>query len=205
MVKITKLKENEKAKQKAQELTQQKKELKEKVKEKAKGMQGSLTPFLQQKVAEKQEEETSFVTVRPTVQELRALVNKALADMKDAKFDDAVAPLQIVARFVPKNVAVWYYLAQAYYHLNTTEKAYKCCRRVLRLNPDHVNTYELIARMLLKAKNWDKASPTLKLVIQLDPSRGSAYYNLGQAYKVKGNEALSVRYLKLAEEKGFRR
>ena len=74
---------------------------------------------------------------------------------------------------------------------NNIELAESLYSKILKLDPNHVDTNYLLGTLLLQKKNYEKAIKLLNKVLQINPSHVDAIHNLGFAHVEMGklNEA----------------
>ena len=65
-------------------------------------------------------------------------------------------------------------------NLRVAEKLYK---EILKINPNHANTYNNLGSVLKKLGESRKAISYFQKTIQINPNHADAHYNLGVVYK----------------------
>ncbi len=66
--------------------------------------------------------------------------------------------------------------------VQSTSKASKYLKAYLKFKPDDLQTYQLLARIQTKQRDFSSAAETYKKIQQLDPSDAEAHFGLGQVY-----------------------
>jgi tetratricopeptide (TPR) repeat protein/capsular polysaccharide biosynthesis protein len=73
--------------------------------------------------------------------------------------------------------AIKSYLAERYW-----QEAINLCRQELKLRPNDVDLYNLLAKALVGRGNWDKAIATYQKSLEYEPKQPQIYCELGQVY-----------------------
>jgi tetratricopeptide (TPR) repeat protein len=66
--------------------------------------------------------------------------------------------------------------------VESTSKAVRYLKDYLKIKPDHLETYQILARMETKQRNFAAAVESYKKIQQLSPDDASAFLGLGQVY-----------------------
>ncbi|GLI39259.1 PEP-CTERM system TPR-repeat protein PrsT [Geobacter hydrogenophilus] len=116
---------------------------------------------------------------------------KGIALYTRKNYDQAITELQGVVKNY-QNPGAYYYLGLSHYQRNDLELALSQFRKVIDLNPKHLQARLMSVTVLLQQKRIDDAIAEVKRVIELDDKNAFAHNLLGSAYIAKGmtNEAL---------------
>ena len=69
---------------------------------------------------------------------------------------------------------------------NNFQAAEKLYKKILKTNPNHLNSIFLLGTLYCQIKNFDKAKKFLKKTIKINPNHGDAFYNLGIVFNELG-------------------
>jgi len=72
---------------------------------------------------------------------------------------------------------------------SSAAEAIQALQTSIRLNPKFAHSHAELGKLLLKQGEIDQAIPELKLATALDPDDSGPFYQLGQAYRKKGQKA----------------
>ncbi len=80
-------------------------------------------------------------------------------------------------------------LALQYHQKNNFQAAEQLYKKILEIEPDHIESNFRLGSLLVQTRNFDTAQPLLNKVIQIDPNHAKAHNNLGIAFqKMKKNQ-----------------
>jgi Flp pilus assembly protein TadD len=68
-------------------------------------------------------------------------------------------------------------------------EAMRALEKSIRLNAKYPHSHAELGKLLLKEREIDRAIPELKIATELDPDDSGPFYQLGQAYRKKGEKA----------------
>lgn len=103
------------------------------------------------------------------------------------------------------NVRNYVNLAVAYRQKGDTEKAKELYSKALSIDPDYAELNSSLGTLYLLEGNNDKAIECFRKAIEADPDLAVAYGNAALAYAYAGEYETAENYLKVAEEKGYRK
>jgi len=69
------------------------------------------------------------------------------------------------------------------YQIKDFKNAESICYKILNIDPNHINSFSLLATIAAFRKDFNSAKELLLKVIKIDPKNVSAYNNLGASYK----------------------
>ena len=69
---------------------------------------------------------------------------------------------------------------------NNFQAAEKLYKKILKINPNHLDSIFLLGSLFLQIKNFDKAKQLLQKTIEINPNHENGYYNLGIILKESG-------------------
>ena len=101
-----------------------------------------------------------------SAQDAKALVRTINQAMKIKKFPAAMALAKTLAKLTPKSADAWILMGAAQYRQAKLDQAQACFEKALKLNPQSVVAQNNLALVLLKTKQWDKASSILEGLLQ---------------------------------------
>lgn len=133
-------------------------------------------------------------TKRPEGHQLKGIV---LYTKKN--YEQAITELQSVVK-TRQNAGAYFYLGLSHYNRNELEIALSQFRKVLDLNPNHLQARLMSATVLFQQKRIDDAITEAKRVIDLDDRNAYAHNILGSAYIAKGMTDEAVKELNRAIE-----
>jgi tetratricopeptide (TPR) repeat protein len=108
--------------------------------------------------------------------------------------DDAITVLEEARRQFPDNDEIETELLNTYGRTGQIDRAIDAYGRVVEGSPDDPVLRYNYGSFLLQAQRYEDAVEQLERAVELDPTAGNAYYNLGAAYMnqaVEANEQLS--------------
>ena len=80
-------------------------------------------------------------------------------------------------------------LALQYHQKNNFQAAEQLYKKILEIEPDHIESNFRLGSLLVQTRNFDTAQQLLNKVIQVDPNHARAHNNLGIAFqKMKKNQ-----------------
>ena len=83
---------------------------------------------------------------------------------------------------------------------NNFKAAEKLYKKILKINPNHLNSIFLLATLYCQIKNFDKAKPLLQRVVEISPNHVDAHNNLGNSFNALGDCQNAIKYLEKAIE-----
>jgi len=90
--------------------------------------------------------------------------------------------------------AIYLAIGKDYLRLGKTESALISLKRSLKLNPEEIETNELIAKIYMHQRKWKLAEKTNMEILSQDSSRVESYYNLALIYlqRNEGEKAVKM-------------
>jgi len=120
--------------------------------------------------------------------DLNALMAYGLVNIQRRTFDRAINCFSKLLQAAPKRALAYYALAVSFYELGNLLESYKQLTKCVQLNPHFVDAHDLLAKLLIANKKYDKAYVVLRKVIELDDDRPDAYFNLALVCKRLGRQ-----------------
>ena len=77
-------------------------------------------------------------------------------------------------------------LALQNHKVNNIQIAEKLYKKILKINPNHLDSIFLLGSLSLQIKNFDKARQLLQKTIKINPDHADAHFNLGILFKELG-------------------
>ncbi len=111
--------------------------------------------------------------------------NKAEADYRGGRLDDAYAGFQEAAKLIPEYGDVHATFATVCMKLNKLAEAEASYRKAIELDPEDYSHHYNLGVCLLKSAKLDAAIESLKKATTIDPTMEPALTNLGVAYLKK--------------------
>lgn len=125
------------------------------------------------------------------------LLGYALSEMNE--YQGAIQEFQEALKLDPKNVAAWGCLGRTYMELEAWGPAEQAltARLALKKSPQH---YVFLANVMMEMDRYDSAIECCRKAIELDPSFGEAFLNLGLAYRHEKQLDKAIAAIKKATE-----
>ena len=123
----------------------------------------------------------------PERRSVRAAVARA-----ERRYVDAAAELKAALAFSPRNPALLYDLASAYYQTRDYEQAIATLTPLIEQNPGDVRLLKIVGYSLLQLRRTDEAVPTLQRVVARDEADPASRLALGRALLQQGSFAEAV-------------
>lgn len=117
---------------------------------------------------------------------LHALLHKALAHFKQARYTEAHAIYHQLAQQYPTEASVFYNHGCLYQCTHELEKAEAAFKRALTLHPHMVEAYNNLGNTLRELGRYQEAQSYLEKAIALDPHYPRAHLNLGITLLTQG-------------------
>ncbi|MBN1803012.1 MAG: tetratricopeptide repeat protein [Candidatus Lokiarchaeota archaeon] len=111
-----------------------------------------------------------------------ALNNKARRDLKNQKFDDAIASCN-KANELEENAESCYIMGNAYKYKEEHDRAIQNYERAIQLDQNHANAWNEKGLVLEMKSEYQKAIDSFQNALNIDSKHASAWYNMGNAYK----------------------
>jgi tetratricopeptide (TPR) repeat protein len=74
------------------------------------------------------------------------------------------------------------FASKIFYSMNNTSKAEKFLKKILEFKPDDLETYDLLAEIYTKQRDYSSAIATYKKITELDVGNDAAQYGMGIVY-----------------------
>lgn len=129
-------------------------------------------------------------------------VNSGIRAQNVAEIFEGIQLLEKAIKYNPHNETAFLMLGQAYVRIQQYDKARQVLNRLLAFYPDYDKALNLmgfsfISEGQMKGDNQmiDRGISTLTKVVSINFKFIEAYYNLGLAYYLKGNDNTAIQYL----------
>lgn len=124
--------------------------------------------------------------------------NLGIASHRLGLYDDAVRYYTKAAGFFHESEGILFALGTAYQQNGDEHAAMETYRKVLAVNPRHVQALNNCAVLLERAGMYDAASAYYETIISVDPQYFRAYNNLAVLYALRNNTGRAEELLKNA-------
>ncbi len=123
-----------------------------------------------------------------------------MAALKLSDWPGAIDRLKKEVETVPDNEIAWANLAQAYLNSNQLEEAKAAAEKALAINPDDVQSNNLIGLYWLNKGDPGKAAAQFEAALKTEPSNPAAYYYLATIAQRQGDNQTALNQLMKAIE-----
>ena len=103
-------------------------------------------------------------------------LEKARADEKKGKWDQALQSLQKAVRIYPKYAVAWSEMGRVQMHLNDPASAKSSFEQSIAADAKYVNAYDGLAQLAFAAKQWPEVIKTTNKLLALNPVNFPAAY-----------------------------
>jgi tetratricopeptide (TPR) repeat protein len=137
------------------------------------------------------EGQTISVTSALAPKDAKKAYEKALADVKKEKWDDAQRELEKATSVYPKYAAAWYELGRVQQRQDKIEDAKKSYAQALAADSKYLRPYQQIAIIAVREQRWEDVKQTTARLVSLDPVDypDAWYYNAVANYQLKQFDA----------------
>lgn len=130
-------------------------------------------------------------------QALVHFINGSLLESK-GEYAEAILEFQDALRLDP-SPGIYYALAKNYRIINKIPLALQHCKKAIKLSPDKVEYYDLLADIFSSAHQYDSAAVVLEKIIEIDSTQLNSYYKLARIYENSRPLQAIATYNKLTE------
>lgn len=127
-------------------------------------------------------------------------LQKAIADIREKKDDEALKVLKALVEKDPKDYNVWMYMGTVHYTAKRYDEARSAYKKAIELKPDYFLANLNLGRLEVSQKQFDAAIAVLLKAVEIDPKSADANHLLGEAYLQNKKGSLAVGYLNTAIE-----
>lgn len=132
----------------------------------------------------------------PGTQPVQGIINL----LNRGSYKEAILLLELFKSSEPKNVDILYNLGMAYSDLSELNSAQINLRRLLELDPNHVNGRVALGVALMRDNQEEAAQKELQKALEIDPDNPWAHRNLGASLLRLGDYEKALDHLKRATE-----
>jgi len=125
----------------------------------------------------------------------RSLYERAMKEIKNKNFTQAISSLQSLVESDPKDYPAWTELGMTYFLEKNLDAAEMSYAKAIEVKPDHVMALVSLGRVRLAKKNNEGAVQVLETAVKADPKSAQANYFMGEAYLAIKKGSLAVTYL----------
>jgi Tfp pilus assembly protein PilF len=126
------------------------------------------------------------------------IVEEAMLDLRNAKYDRAEKKFQDVLRQDEKNIYVLSYLAAAQMHQNHYEDAEKTLQKAMAIDPEDGGALSILGELKYYQEKYDAAIDALSLAAKAQPDDARLQFYLGRSLLQKGQRASAETALRKA-------
>lgn len=118
------------------------------------------------------------------------------------QWPQAIAAYDAVVKAEGEDAEILYWRGMAHWKSAQFDQAYRDFRRVIDLDPTHLDALRNADRLLARQKKWDEVITMWNWYISRQPPNADAYFERGGAYFQKGDMAAAAADAKKACELG---
>ena len=121
--------------------------------------------------------------------QINTIIQEAEHLARKGKYDDALSRLDSGGNALSTNQSALYIKAVCQRGKNNRGEALETLKTLLKINPNHVRSYQEIGHIHVASKNADKAIQGYAEAVRLDPAMISSWRPLVTLYRMVGNTA----------------
>lgn len=107
--------------------------------------------------------------------------------LENEKYEEALIYFKKLAKAMPKDAEVLYYIGECYRETHQYEKAIESYNEAIKIKPRYDNAYWGLGYSYQNTKRYQEALNSFKRAIEIDPCDAYTYSDLGVLYAMLGN------------------